>query len=1157
MAPSPKPPRTGQIGLDADADAVAEHLSDKADSDSDRPLSSSSAITTANDPLALSSMRYLVLLKAETTHDGPHPADSDNGVVDDLVLPSPSRPRRGKSVVDSAIPAGCPPPPPANAASVPLENAEVTALAWCVYDIRAAAVIERQLHLCSPETANVPPYCAARSGVSVLATFDAPLLDAAVAALCDTLARFGAANDGDDSGAAAESTTAAHAATSDKEEETRKPGPRVALVTHDAFDLRLQLPAECRRKGVDIPDALLHPTYLLLSQEVAKWMTHHPESSRHLVSRSLRDLCYYFHVDLQPGVPVTHWADFEVNNESEDALTFHCNHLVGQPIPSDEIPLARSGTFSGLLLPSPLHRCEAMANLVTALRGYHYDEVLTAPIDAAESYAQFKSVQSNVLHLGGLPRDPPPAVSDLLTWFSWFGLQPVDLLMLVDRSRAATGDGFVKFSHHEEAHAALAMNGLVLRGGSAASRGVMVEVSVSVPAVLSMASGFTLPFPGVPAGTMGVGGAGGISTTSLESTTGSIGGEMMMRAGWTCSSCALRNYPSRRTCLRCSTPVPAPAESDPAASGSGRRGGPPGTSSSSNSNNNNGGAPSTGLGLGGRRPTPISSAQQYFVGDGGGTFVDYTQATAASSGGGGIAANGTRTRRTSALSQGTAALAVMPEWNCALCASRNYGVPRARCATCGAPRAGLPSTVTDQQQQQQQQSPSSKQLHDWPIPSGAATPTTESEVAASPAAGRASVRLSACPGRFPEDSLASIRSSTSATPRSGSHDSHGSVGFGGVAAAPSSMLSSSPTGGSTPQGKANTRTTTAATASAGGSPSLARGTPPAAAAGPGVLRPGDWICSNPDCNFQNFASRAVCLRCGTASPTPPQAMCPVPFRAGDWLCVACTAHNFASRINCVRCGCTKAYSVAAGGGSIGPAQGTAGSATGGPGAAAGGGGGVGGNSGGGYSPKGRGGGGSRSQQHHQPQHGGRGRGGGHRGANGAAHYYQGRPPAFPSAGEMDIYQQQQQDLYARQGYGRGGGRNPAYEMAQPEYGGPYYMSPQEMAMHASMPRSPYGGAAAMGAMMGGQYSPATAGGGQQYMMAPSPSSGYGMPPPPFARGPLDTMSAMAAGLPPQSGHGPPPTRAELEAFASAYFYGAPPHAPSGGDGYGGRQDRFP
>lgn len=85
------------------------------------------------------------------------------------------------------------------------------------------------------------------------------------------------------------------------------------------------------------------------------------------------------------------------------------------------------------------------------------------------------------------------------------------------------------------------------------------------------------------------------------------------------------------------------------------------------------------------------------------------------------------------------------------------------------------------------------------------------------------------------------------------------------------------------------------------------------------FREGDWLC--PSCNNHNYASKAVCNRCGAppaqpgglnqyGAPPPPQGMHPAlqrppaerGFRDGDWRCPACQNHNYASKKVCNRCG---------------------------------------------------------------------------------------------------------------------------------------------------------------------------------------------------------------------------------------------------------------
>ncbi|KAJ3057920.1 hypothetical protein HDU98_005944, partial [Podochytrium sp. JEL0797] len=91
----------------------------------------------------------------------------------------------------------------------------------------------------------------------------------------------------------------------------------------------------------------------------------------------------------------------------------------------------------------------------------------------------------------------------------------------------------------------------------------------------------------------------------------------------------------------------------------------------------------------------------------------------------------------------------------------------------------------------------------------------------------------------------------------------------------------------------------------------------------GGMKPGDWICTNSSCRFQNFQSRNECMKCRSPRPAggiggggvgiPPSAIAPgggvvatavgiTSFKPGDWVCAGCQKHNFASRAVCMQCG---------------------------------------------------------------------------------------------------------------------------------------------------------------------------------------------------------------------------------------------------------------
>ncbi|ORZ36872.1 hypothetical protein BCR44DRAFT_1061322 [Catenaria anguillulae PL171] len=359
-----------------------------------------------------------------------------------------------------------------------MDQAEALALAWCIYHVPSSRVIGRHLHLCAPQATPVAPYTEARSGISARDVLDVPGIDAAVRALEESLVQHGwspssladSANDSDN-----------NSTTNNTNQQQQQPTTSLRF----SRTTPLTCACNCPRNAAASASRcrlLAQPNYLLLTKEVQKWMCHHPDSAHDLASFALRDLCYYFRADLAPGVPIGRLP------AAGKCLEFSANFAI--PAGLNLVPYGTTSAVTGKdkddnqqqehqaddsthstnpLLPSPLHRCESMANLVTALRAYQYSDVLSLPIDARAGAAQFQLEQSYVLHLAGLPRDPAPSQADLLAWFQGYGMQPTKLHMLVTRTRQPTGDGFAEFANHDEAKVALAMNGRMFRASSSSS----------------------------------------------------------------------------------------------------------------------------------------------------------------------------------------------------------------------------------------------------------------------------------------------------------------------------------------------------------------------------------------------------------------------------------------------------------------------------------------------------------------------------------------------------------------------------------------------------------------------------------------------------------------------------------------------------------------
>jgi hypothetical protein len=58
----------------------------------------------------------------------------------------------------------------------------------------------------------------------------------------------------------------------------------------------------------------------------------------------------------------------------------------------------------------------------------------------------------------------------------------------------------------------------------------------------------------------------------------------------------------------------------------------------------------------------------------------------------------------------------------------------------------------------------------------------------------------------------------------------------------------------------------------------------------------EWWCSK--CQFNIFAKKDACSKCGTRRPGAPSTPT---VRPGDWACSHCKTNNFAARTECYRC----------------------------------------------------------------------------------------------------------------------------------------------------------------------------------------------------------------------------------------------------------------
>jgi inhibitor of KinA sporulation pathway (predicted exonuclease) len=214
-------------------------------------------------------------------------------------------------------------------------------------------------------------------------------------------------------------------------------GLTFAFVTHGAWDLRIQLPRECRDKSIELPDYLAYCCMFDLKQEYLRWQLHHPDKSLPVVS--LSEMCDTFQIKR----------------------------------PVDEH--------------SALTDCMIMVEIIRYFCSSNHKDIFVHPIDTNADHMQFKKEESKVIHLAGLPVEITQG--ELEAWFSASGLRPTIMWMIRPTENTKTsGTGFILFATHGDAMRALSLNGRSLGNKT-------IEVSPSSDRVIDAAGTILVPFP--------------------------------------------------------------------------------------------------------------------------------------------------------------------------------------------------------------------------------------------------------------------------------------------------------------------------------------------------------------------------------------------------------------------------------------------------------------------------------------------------------------------------------------------------------------------------------------------------------------------------------------------------------------------------------------
>ncbi|RKO90905.1 hypothetical protein BDK51DRAFT_31388 [Blyttiomyces helicus] len=622
------------------------------------------------------------------------------------------------------------------------------------------------------------------------------------------------------------------------------PQSAFCLITHGEWDLRYQLTRECREKGIPLPPYL--GVYFDCVQEVNRVLSVVAGVPRTVGSSTL--------LGLSKALNIQH--EGRVHSGIDDALTVA------------RITIALLAKADAILVEKPNPQ---------ALAALRLDMPLTVPIDLARELDEFVVARSRVVKLGSVPFKTTH--SQVLAFIGTIGREPEAVWMVKNAEGRSDGRGLVLFYSHEDAMAALSLNGRILGDRT-------VQVSPASERDLDETANIRGPF---------------ISDAELLQANAP---PVMKPGDWTCPTCQFHNFAARRACSKCSTTNPSPTPfvpTQPLKPGdwicpeptcqfqnfasrvacmrcrssrpmdrmvNGHQHGPDGGYRGGMTGMNGNGAPGAEI-----RPGDWFCPQCQF----------HNFALRRNCGKCNLAVGVPISRN-----GGGMPIQTKPgDWVCPnpTCAFHNFA-SRAECKVCATAKPN---------EYHQQQPP----LHVQPARidhsqhNHAQAPLMAANTAAIAARRQYDMRpgdwiCPACEAHNFASRRACIKCASTGSPHAG----------GGGGGYPSNMASS-------PQRM-------------GGQPHYHQGggyAPRPSMAPSKNLRPGDWLCPDPGCAFWNFRSKTVCTRCGRGSQgaqvvpegylgAGPGSGSGAVRRDGDWDCPVpeCNFHNYASRSECHRCG---------------------------------------------------------------------------------------------------------------------------------------------------------------------------------------------------------------------------------------------------------------
>ncbi|KAI9364934.1 hypothetical protein DFJ73DRAFT_619771 [Zopfochytrium polystomum] len=384
------------------------------------------------------------------------------------------------------------------------DQAELIEISFAVVDVAHARIVHHQQIYVKPEKTPLTLFCTNLTGISAAHLEDADTLQSAI----ETLNRF-------------------------IENNFTSQSKTFCFVAHGDWDLRYQLPRECREKNVNLESYF--GIYFDVATECNNWLSFQRQRTVP-VKTSIVGLCQ--------TMGLVH--EGRLHSGLDDAMS-----------------VAR---ISIKILEEFGSRSKSVADV--PLRGGALP--FQTPINVLAQEAEFFASQSTYLMLGGLPFKATHG--DVESFVRLAGVSAKELFMNRNAEGRPDGTGYAVFYNHDDASSALSLNGRMMGER-------IIVVKPANESSFQSAAGMMAPFPVMqPAPSLKAGdwlcpscqyhnfavrrNCMKCYTANPNAPAGGPSGSHLVIGGkpgdWLCPnhSCRFQNYASRYECMKCQTPRP-------------------------------------------------------------------------------------------------------------------------------------------------------------------------------------------------------------------------------------------------------------------------------------------------------------------------------------------------------------------------------------------------------------------------------------------------------------------------------------------------------------------------------------------------------------------------------------------------------------------------